>query len=398
PRTQNLATQLPFAENQAWSTSTSQRDGNSTNDSRSQGSQMHIDDEGRASITTAGRQQEGTKDPTVTSSASDVPFIPGKRRLTTSQFDSSGSARPQIVDTIQSVQNPSSASLTPSRLPPESGQRPPKSTTTTQSATQSTTQSTQKSREQEIPETIQEVVEPSQDEPEDKGIDLAEDDEEMEAVELVQANGMPEVELVSDHDVGMGDPSSKAPSDTGSEYMPFENGLEMSQMWQPTQQTADEALTNGTNGEDEHEWESGGPDDIGTPEALSVASQEVQWSLLDAIPATHAEPQIDSTAEQQNDEDKSGKATTRPVQEADQSKKAVGDKILITAVGGIKTGPLAEEVVQSGIDAVQAGRWFQLNPGLVRAFAEELGVKVRMATQIDWSFEGRGKSQTTAIE
>lgn len=78
-------------------------------------------------------------------------------------------------------------------------------------------------------------------------------------------------------------------------------------------------------------------------------------------------------------------------------KKAVGDKILITAVGGIKTGPLAEEVVQSGIDAVQAGRWFQLNPGLVRAFANELGVKVRMATQIDWSFEGRGKSQTTAI-
>ena len=76
---------------------------------------------------------------------------------------------------------------------------------------------------------------------------------------------------------------------------------------------------------------------------------------------------------------------------AQEIKKAVGDKILISAVGGIKTGPLAEEVVQSGIDAVHAGRWFQQNPGLVRAFANELGVKVRMATQIDWSFEGRGK-------
>lgn len=76
---------------------------------------------------------------------------------------------------------------------------------------------------------------------------------------------------------------------------------------------------------------------------------------------------------------------------AQEVKKSVGDKLLITAVGGIKTGPLAEEVVQSGIDAVQAGRWFQQNPGLVRAFANELGVKVRMATQIDWSFEGRGK-------
>ncbi|KAJ5600826.1 hypothetical protein VI817_001802 [Penicillium citrinum] len=77
---------------------------------------------------------------------------------------------------------------------------------------------------------------------------------------------------------------------------------------------------------------------------------------------------------------------------AQEIKKAVGDRLLVTAVGGIKTGALAEEVVNSGIDAVQAGRWFQQNPGLVRAFANELGVSVRMATQIDWSFEGRGKS------
>ncbi|RAL09049.1 putative NADH oxidase [Aspergillus homomorphus CBS 101889] len=76
---------------------------------------------------------------------------------------------------------------------------------------------------------------------------------------------------------------------------------------------------------------------------------------------------------------------------AQEIKKAVGDKLLISAVGGIKTGALAEEVVQSGIDAVQAGRWFQQNPGLARAFATELGVKVKMATQIDWSFDGCGK-------
>ncbi|KAB8239058.1 NADH:flavin oxidoreductase/NADH oxidase [Aspergillus alliaceus] len=82
---------------------------------------------------------------------------------------------------------------------------------------------------------------------------------------------------------------------------------------------------------------------------------------------------------------------------AQEIKKAVGDKLLISAVGGIKTGSLAEEVVQSGIDAVQAGRWFQQNPGLVRAFANELGVKVRMATQIDWSFEGRGKKAKSSL-
>ncbi|KAM0539517.1 hypothetical protein ACHAO7_012101, partial [Fusarium culmorum] len=76
---------------------------------------------------------------------------------------------------------------------------------------------------------------------------------------------------------------------------------------------------------------------------------------------------------------------------AKQVKKAVGDSVLVSAVGGIKTGHLAEEVLQSGIDVVRAGRWFQQNPGLVRAFANELGVEVKMANQIDWSFKGRGK-------
>ncbi|CEI60122.1 NADPH dehydrogenase afvA [Fusarium venenatum] len=79
---------------------------------------------------------------------------------------------------------------------------------------------------------------------------------------------------------------------------------------------------------------------------------------------------------------------------AKQVKKAVGDSVLVSAVGGIKTGQLAEEVLQSGIDIVRAGRWFQQNPGLVKAFANELGVEVKMANQIDWSFKGRGKNGT----
>jgi len=77
---------------------------------------------------------------------------------------------------------------------------------------------------------------------------------------------------------------------------------------------------------------------------------------------------------------------------ARQVKKAVGDSLLVSAVGGIKTGHLAEEALKSGIDVVRAGRWFQQNPGLVRAFAIELGVEVKMANQIDWSFKGRGKN------
>lgn len=79
-------------------------------------------------------------------------------------------------------------------------------------------------------------------------------------------------------------------------------------------------------------------------------------------------------------------------------KKVVGDKLLVSAVGGIKSGTLAEEVLQSGLDAVMCGRWFQKNPGLVYAYADELGVEVKMANQIGWGFMGRARKgkKTTA--
>jgi hypothetical protein len=36
---------------------------------------------------------------------------------------------------------------------------------------------------------------------------------------------------------------------------------------------------------------------------------------------------------------------------------------------------------------------FQKNPGLVFAFADDLGVDVRMPNQIRWAFAGRNKAQ-----
>lgn len=80
---------------------------------------------------------------------------------------------------------------------------------------------------------------------------------------------------------------------------------------------------------------------------------------------------------------------------AEGIKKAVGDRIHVSAVGGIKTGQLAEDALQTGVDVVMAGRWFQQNPVLVGAWATELGVKVKMANQIDWSFRGRGNTATS---
>ena len=45
---------------------------------------------------------------------------------------------------------------------------------------------------------------------------------------------------------------------------------------------------------------------------------------------------------------------------------------------------------QGQADVIFVGRYFQKNPGLVWTFAEDLGVAVALAHQIEWGFKGRG--------
>lgn len=78
---------------------------------------------------------------------------------------------------------------------------------------------------------------------------------------------------------------------------------------------------------------------------------------------------------------------------AQEVKKAVGDRAIVSAVGGIKSAALAEGYLNDGVDVIMCGRWFQENPGLVYAYAKELGVDVKMANQIGWGFGGRGKGR-----
>ncbi|KAK7402707.1 NADH-dependent flavin oxidoreductase [Neonectria punicea] len=73
--------------------------------------------------------------------------------------------------------------------------------------------------------------------------------------------------------------------------------------------------------------------------------------------------------------------------------EAVRGKMVVSAVGGISTGKLAEDLLQKGLDVVMCGRWFQKNPGLVYAYADELGLDVKMANQIGWGFGGRGRKK-----
>ncbi|EMD39897.1 hypothetical protein CERSUDRAFT_150644 [Gelatoporia subvermispora B] len=86
---------------------------------------------------------------------------------------------------------------------------------------------------------------------------------------------------------------------------------------------------------------------------------------------------------------KGGPAYQAPFAEA--VKKVHGDKIIVSAVGSITDGHIAQGVLDKGqADVVFVGRQFQKNPGTVWAFAEDLGVDVTVAHQIEWGFKGRG--------
>ncbi|KAF1966554.1 NADPH dehydrogenase [Bimuria novae-zelandiae CBS 107.79] len=72
-------------------------------------------------------------------------------------------------------------------------------------------------------------------------------------------------------------------------------------------------------------------------------------------------------------------------------KDKVGDKLLVSAVGSITNGEQANGYLEKdGLDIITAGRMFQKNPGLVWAWADDLGVEGRWANQIRWGFGGRG--------
>lgn len=76
---------------------------------------------------------------------------------------------------------------------------------------------------------------------------------------------------------------------------------------------------------------------------------------------------------------------------AEAVKKSVGDNLIVSTVGGINSGKAAQQILDDGrADVVMSGRWFQKNPALVWTFAEELGVKIKLAHQMEWPFVGRG--------
>ncbi len=70
-------------------------------------------------------------------------------------------------------------------------------------------------------------------------------------------------------------------------------------------------------------------------------------------------------------------------------KEKLGEKMAVGTVGTITSGKQANTLLEEGLDLAIVGRMFQKNPGLVWAFAEDLGVQVNVANQIRWGFGGR---------
>ncbi len=72
-------------------------------------------------------------------------------------------------------------------------------------------------------------------------------------------------------------------------------------------------------------------------------------------------------------------------------KEVVGDKILVSVVGGISDANVAESLLQRGLDLVFVGRFFLKSPGLVWSWADQLGIRLYQVKQYSLPFYGRTK-------
>jgi 2,4-dienoyl-CoA reductase-like NADH-dependent reductase (Old Yellow Enzyme family) len=131
-------------------------------------------------------------------------------------------------------------------------------------------------------------------------------------------------------------------------------------------------------------------DHLDTNEDAALAAKS--WKIEDTVKlahifASHGVDVIDVSSGGNHQAQKVGYSVAYQADFANAVKKAVGDKVLVSTVGGISSGKVAEDCLEKGnLDLIAVGRAFQKNPGLVFSFADELEVNVRMPNQIQWAF------------
>lgn len=133
----------------------------------------------------------------------------------------------------------------------------------------------------------------------------------------------------------------------------------------------------------------------GTEWLEEVAPEDPQWRAEDTarfapILAEHGVDLLDVSAGGQDARQKVRPGPEYQVPFATAAKKAVGSKMLVSAVGGLFEGKVAADIVEQGrADVIFVGRQLQKNPGQVWAMADEVGVEMHWANQIGWGFKGR---------
>ncbi|CAH2352380.1 putative NADPH dehydrogenase Afvap [[Candida] railenensis] len=79
-------------------------------------------------------------------------------------------------------------------------------------------------------------------------------------------------------------------------------------------------------------------------------------------------------------------------------KKAIGDSGLVSCVGSLRTATYANKFLEEGVfDIAEFGRPFLQNPALVNQFADELGVRIENARQLEWSLHTDRNQMIEAI-
>ncbi|KAK7046745.1 NADPH dehydrogenase afvA [Favolaschia claudopus] len=79
--------------------------------------------------------------------------------------------------------------------------------------------------------------------------------------------------------------------------------------------------------------------------------------------------------------------------------KASDPGLIVSTVGNITSGTIAQQVLdQEQADVVFVGKKFLENPGVVWAFAKELGVNITLADPLGWVFQWRGKRREAVFK
>ncbi|KAI0801457.1 FMN-linked oxidoreductase [Fomes fomentarius] len=142
----------------------------------------------------------------------------------------------------------------------------------------------------------------------------------------------------------------------------------------------------------------------GTEWLEEVFPNELSWRSEDtvklaAVLADHGVDLIDISSGGNHPKARMGVISNTPgyqVPLAAAVKEALGNKILVSAVGKIDDGVFAQSILGKGqADVILVGRMFQKNPGLVWQFADDLGVELHHASQIGWGFQGGRRIQAS---